>query len=202
MAQISSDWARQVAARSTELRLKNGPGSNQALTQELLEMVEADRLLRVSVGGSRVPPVTADSGVIKTIEEHNTIRLKAIVAEYGWPTIALVGPEASQGASVILAHSADHPWQQQLVPQLQQLVATDKIFGDDVAPIVDNLLVWAGKAQKFGTRFEIRNGTIVILPVQDRQQLEQWRSQYLLPPVSVFRMTLESTYHMPVKGPA
>jgi len=87
---------------------------------------------------------------------------------------------ASQAVSAILVHTADHAWQEQLVPDLQRLVERGKIFGSDVAEIVDSLLVRAGKPQKFGTQVEIRNGEVVILPVQDPRGLDEWRAEYLL----------------------
>jgi hypothetical protein len=200
--QPSLDWERQASARSAELRIKNGTGTNQELKGQLLAMFDEDRRARAFVEPPALSPFTVDDAAVNEIEGKNAVRLKAIVARYGWPTIALVGAEASQAATAILAHSEDHAWQEQLVPELQQLVATDKIFGSDVAAIVDSLLASSGKAQQFGTRFETRDGTIVILPVENPQQLDQRRSQYLLPPVSVFRRSLESIYHMPVKGPA
>jgi len=80
---------------------------------------------------------------------------------------------ASQAASAILVHSADHAWQEQLVPDLQRLVERGKIFGSDVAEIVDSLLVRAGKPQKFGTQVEIRSGEVVILPVRDPNRTEE-----------------------------
>jgi hypothetical protein len=195
------DWERYADARSMELRIKNGPGTNHELKAQLLAMFDGDRRTTEFAGAIHASTSVVDDPRGNTVDLEHAAHLKAIVAQYGWPTIALVGEEASQAACAILAHSADHIWQAQLVPELQQLVATDKIFGFDVAPIVDRLLVLSGKAQEFGTQFEARDGKITILPVQDQQHLDQLRAQYLLPPVSIFRAKLESLYHMSVQGP-
>jgi uncharacterized protein DUF6624 len=193
-----SNRQRQIERRTTELgldRLASEPG----LMRQLLAMMDDDRRVRRSLPGR----VTTDGDATDAeIDRRNLVLLKAIVAEHGWPTIPMVGAAASQAASAILVHAADHGWQEQLVPELQRLVETGKIFGPDVAEIVDRLLVRSGKRQKFGTQIEIRNGEVVILPVQDSRGLDEWRAEYLLSAISAWRRSLESVYQMPVKGPA
>jgi hypothetical protein len=195
------EWERYADARSTEIRIKNGSGTNQVLKAQLLEMLNHGRRTSEVAGVVGAATSGLDDATGNTMDADNAARLKAIVAQYGWPTIALVGAEASEAACTILARGTDHAWQTQLAPELQQLVAADKIFGSGVAPIVDRLLVSSGGAQRFGTQFVTRNGAVTILPVQDRQHLDQLRAQYLLPPVSIFRRSLESVYQMSVKGP-
>jgi hypothetical protein len=192
-----SNRQRQIARRTTELEV-DGLITHPALKGQLLEMRDDDRrvtragFVNLAAGGDR-PSAEVD--------QKNLVLLKAIVAQYGWPTIPMVGAAASLAASGILVHSADQGWQQELAPELEQLVETGKIFGSDIAGIVDRLLVLSGKPQKFGTQVEIRDGEVVILPVQDSPHLDRWRADYLLPAISGWRRSLESAYHMPVKGP-
>ncbi len=192
-----SDRQRQIERRTTELGLDRLV-SNPALMRQLLAMLDDDRRVIRGLPG-RV--ATGGDAAYAGIDQENLVLLKAIVAQHGWPTIPVVGVVASQAASEILLHSADRAWQQELVPELQRLVETGKIFGSDVAEIVDSLLVLSGNLQKFGTRIEIQNGEVLILPVQDSRRLDEWRAEYLLPAMSAWRRSLESVYHMPVKGP-
>ena len=193
-----SNRQRQIERRTTELGLDR-LATDPALMRQLLAMLDDDRRVTRGLPGH---VATGGDAAYAGIDQKNLVLLKAIVAEHGWPTIPMVGAAASQAASAILVHSADHAWQEQLVPDLQRLVETGQIFGSDVAEIVDSLLVRSGKPQKFGTQVEIRNGEVVILPVQDPRGLDEWRAEYLLSAISAWRRSLESVYHMPVTGPA
>ena len=113
--------------------------------------------------------------------------------------VAVGGAQASQAAAVMLVHSADHPWQEQLLPQLQKLVDEDKIFGSDVAGLTDRILVAQAKPQRFGTQFKTVNGKISLWPIEDSEHLEERRARYLLPPMDVYRKMLSDMYHMPLE---
>ena len=195
-------WQQHAEARAKELRAKNGNGTDGQLQKQLLAMFEEDQRARGVRGGTLDPPATLDDAALDILDATLTVQLKQIVANHGWPTIALVGAEASQAAGVMLIHSPDHTWQSQLLPDLQQLVDGDKIFGSDVATLTDSVLVLAGKPQRFGTRFEIRNREVVILPVDELQHLDERLERCLLPPMNVLRRILEATYKMPVRGPS
>jgi hypothetical protein len=173
--------------------------TDQALRTRLLLMLDDDRRVTRSAESHSA---SGDCCATAAIDQQNLVLLKAIVAEHGWPTIALVGAAASQAASAILLHTADHMWQDELAPELQRLVDTGQVFGADIAEIVDGLLVRSGRPQKFGTQFEFRDGGIVIRSVQNLRRLDQWRGDYLLSAVSAMRRSLESTYHLTVTGPA
>ena len=134
-------WQRQVQARANELRAKNGNGTDERFKKQLLSMEDEDQGAR---GMRAVPPnpdLALDDDELAKVDAKITAQLKQLVAEHGWPTIALVGSQASQAAVVMLVHSADHAWQQQLLPELQKLVEADNIFGSDVATLIDRLLV-------------------------------------------------------------
>jgi hypothetical protein len=192
-------WQREAQARANELRAKNGNGTDERLTKQLLSMEDEDQGAR---GMRAVPPnpdLTLDDDELAKVDSLITAQLKQLVAEHGWPTIALVGSQASQAAVVILIHSPDQAWQEQLLPELQRLVEQNKIFGADVATLTDRILVSAGKRQRFGTQFEIEERKIVIVEVEDPRHLDERRARYLLPPMDVQRKIIESMYHLPVK---
>jgi hypothetical protein len=118
---------------------------------------------------------------LQKTDESLTSRLKQIVHSYGWPTIALVGIQASQAAVLILVHSPDHDFQQRLLPELQKLVEEKKIVGSDIAVLADKILVAKGKPQRFGTQFSWRNnGPMVMNPVEDPGHLDQRRELYFI----------------------
>jgi len=193
------DWEARAEANAQRLIAKNGTGTDLELKRELLTMRDEDQTVRNRLN---VAPEAEKPGVTKEMEAIDvrlTDHLKRIVAGKGWPTISLVGAEASQAAAVMLVHSPDHEWQRRLLPHLNKLVQQSKIFGSDIAGLTDRILVSEGKQQEFGTQFKQAEGKMVMIPVKDAKHLEQRRAQYLLPPMSVYRQVISEIYHLPAE---
>jgi hypothetical protein len=208
-AQGEDDWERSAEGQSfisrekaikAELVRINGNGTDQKLRAELLAMGKTDQDIRTKMFA--LP--NAQQGTLEPELKHTdatlTERLKHIVASHGWPTIALVGVDASQAAALILIHSPDHDFQQSLLPELQKLVQEKKIVGSDIATLVDKTLVAEGKPQRFGTQFSWKgNGPMVMDPVEDPAHLDQRRETYLLPPMDLYKRMLAEMYHRKVQ---
>lgn len=192
-------WEARAEAHADHLIDKNGLGTDTALKQELLQMYKTDQEVRTRLNSG---PEHERPEITKQMEELDvrlTASLKQIVAAKGWPTIALVGADASQAAAVMLTHSPDHEWQRMLLPRLRKLVAKEQIFGSDIAGLTDRILVSQGKRQLFGTQFKQIGGKMAMMPVRDPKHLEQRRAQYLLPPMPAYRKMLGDMYHMPIE---
>src|SRR5579872_1948901 len=154
-AQNRSDaWEQQAEARARQLIMQNGQGTNPALRTELLKMGKLDQNIRtrLSEATSKEEPKTQKE--MDVTDSKLTSELKQIVASDGWPTIKLVGPQASQAASLILIHSPDQKWKAALLPKLRRLADEGKIFPGDIATLGDRILVAEGKKQVFGTQFK------------------------------------------------
>jgi hypothetical protein len=193
------DWQKQYEAKISELKQKNGDGINKGLRSQLLKMRNEDQDVRKRA--LALPPDRQGSlaSEMQHTDQNLTRKLEEIVANYGWPTISLVGLEASQAAATILIHSRDHIFQQALLPMLDQMVEKNEIAGSDIALLKDKLLVAQGQPQEFGSQFTVRAGKMVMDPVEDPGHLEQRRAQYLLPPMPVYKKMLAELYHMPVE---
>jgi len=178
---------------------KNGPGTDTALKKELLKMYADDQGIRKRLDSASAGHRPELDNQMEKMDARLTASLKQIVAAKGWPTIALVGSEASQAAEVILIHSPDHAWQAALLPQLNKLVEEDKIFGSDVATLTDRILVSEGEPQKFGTQYKNDANKLVILPIADPKGVDQRRATYMLPPMAVYKKMLSGAHHMPIQ---
>ena len=189
-------WEQQEEARAQKLIKKNGPGSDTALKKRLASMMAEDQGIRrreINALPKERPELLRQ---MDKTDAKLTAELKQIVAAHGWPTIALVGARASQGAAVILIHSPDHRWQGELLPGLQKLVQEKKIFGSDIATLTDKILVARHAPQKFGTQFNFANGKMLMEPVEDPEHLEERRALYGLPPMDLYRKMLSDMYHV------
>jgi hypothetical protein len=192
-------WAVAAEERHEELIKTNGPGTDVALRDQLLKMGEDDQAARGFSHGKQTSAVTQDMiHQLPAIGTRLTLELKEIVKEKGWPTIALVGIDASNAAMLILTHTSDHAWQRQLLPQLQELADANKIDLSPLALVIDKELVAEGKLQRYGSQFNFFNGEIAMYAVENPATLDQRRAKALLPPMDVYRDTMTQIYHLKV----
>ena len=192
-------WAVAAKERHEELVRVNGPGTDVALRDHLIKMGEDDQAARGFAHGKQTSAMTQEMiHQLPAIDTRLTLELKEIVNEKGWPTIALVGIDASNAAMLILTHTSDHAWQRQLLPQLQELADTNKIDLSPLALVIDKELVAEGKLQRYGSQFKFINGEIAMYTVENPATLDQRRAKALLPPMDVYRDTMTQIYHLKV----
>ena len=190
-------WMTDLNRRHEELVQQNGSGTNTALRDRLLAMLEKDQNAR---GISHGQPINKDklemAKNLADVDAELTEQLKDIVAKAGWPTISLVGYDASNAAMLILTHTADHAWQLSLLPQLENLADTKKIDGSPLALVIDKELVSEGKLQRYGTQFKFVDGGMAMYGVEDPAGLDARRAKVFLPPMEWYKQMLSGMYHL------
>jgi hypothetical protein len=197
--QAPAAWQTALQQRRKELIAKNGPGTDTELRGELVQMRDEDQAARGVIYGSNAPKTPPESmAQLRVSDAKRTEELKQIVAAKGWPTIALVGIDASNGAMLVLTHTVDHAWLQQLLPQLQELADAGKIDASPLAMAVDKQLVAEGKLQRYGSQFMYIGGKISMYAVEDPGHLDDRRAEALLPPISVYKQQMAQMYHVEV----
>jgi hypothetical protein len=190
-------WQVELEKRRLALITRNGSGTDKALAERLMAMRESDQAARgISNGQPQNAGKTTTALNLNDVDAQNTAELKAIVAEKGWPTIALVGIEASNAAMLLLTHTRDHAWQASLLPQLETLADTGKIDGSALAVVIDKELIGEGQLQRYGTQWKYVDGAMSMYGVEDPAGLDARRAQVFLPPMSVYRTQLEGMYHL------
>ena len=191
---------QQLAAARRQLIDANGPGTDAALRTQLLTMLQQDQQARglgttqPSAGG----PAFATN--LAAIDAVLTKQLKDIVAQRGFPTIALVGLDASNAAILLLNHTADLAWRRSLLPQLETLADTRKLDPAQVAIVIDKQLVADGRPQRYGTQFKMVDGQMAMISVEDPGGLDTLRTRALLPPMDAYKQTLARMYHLKVSN--
>jgi hypothetical protein len=138
------------------------------LVDELLSMARTDQEMRTRA--------IKDTGAWDSGVDHaNTARLKEIVSEHGWPTISLVGPEASQAAWLLVQHAYAEP------DFMKQCLELMKAAGNDVAPanvafLEDRLLTMDDEPQIYGTQFQRQGEDWVPFPIQEPDRVDELRA--------------------------
>lgn len=196
-SQSSASWESAIKARRQQLIQQNGQGTDTTLRSQLLAMRDKDQAVRGFSGGKSASGMTPDMlAKLPSTDAELTLELKQIVDQKGWPTISLVGIEASNAAMLILTHTADHTWQAKLLPQLEQLADARRIDASTLALVIDKELVSEGKLQRYGTQFKFVNGEMAMYGVEDPGGLDQLRARAMLPPMKVYKETLAQIYHL------
>ena len=194
-----STWKQDADRRRAELIAKNGPGTDPTLRDHLLALAAKDQDARGFANGQ---PKNKDhlerATNLPEIDQALTTDLKAIVDQHGWPTIGLVGLDASNAAMLVLTHTPDHAWQRTLLPQLEDLADQQEIDGAPLALVVDKELLSEGKLQRYGTQFRHVGNEMALVGVEDPANLDHNRARLLLPPMDTYEQQLISIYHMPV----
>lgn len=195
-----------IDQRMKELVRLNGKGTDAALRKRLLTMGTRDQQVRETfytmfAQDAKPADVEAVNRKVAETDLELTRELKDIVTQSGWPTIRLVGAEASSAATIMLVHSPDKDFQRRMLPELEALFAKDQIVGSDLAVLIDNLLLEDGKPQRFGTKFEIVNGEAVLNPIDDPdpKRLDELRARYMLPSVEEFKKGFGEAFHVTAK---
>jgi len=196
---IQPNWERDLERRHDELVKINGPGTDANLWGQLLAMIVKDQDARgYKNGAPKDKEKLVMTSNLDEIDATLTAQLKKIVAAHGWPTIALVGIDASNGALLMLTHSHDHAWQLSLLPRLEKLANTDKIDGSALAPVIDVQLISEGKPQRYGERFKFVEGKMEMYVVEDPAGLNDRRKRMFLPPIDVYKQMISEGYHVQV----
>ncbi|MBB6252158.1 DUF6624 domain-containing protein [Nitrospirillum iridis] len=116
--------------------------------------------------------------------------IKRLIAHAGWPTEAEWGHRASQGAWVVVQHSAvaDPDFQNEMLPVIKAAVDAGRCDPAQYAYLADRIAVTAHRTQLYGTQ-----GTCTqdrdwqMDPVSDPDHLDERRAQFGLPPEAEYQ---------------
>ena len=171
------------------------------LRAELLRLGAEDQEGRGDVAALVTRNDTASLFRMLKADSARTRRLKEIVASHGWLTPALVGKDGAGAAWLILQHSPDYAWQEQMLPVLERAAAAGEMSRTDVALLTDRVLVHRGKPQRYGNSFSFKGGRLVADPIEDIDGLDARRAAIGLPPMLEYVRQLGEMYKTSVEWP-
>ena len=129
-----------------------------------------------------------------SLDKKHTKQLKKIIAQYGWPTIPMVGVEASNDAWLIAQH-ADHDraFQKECLVLLKQIPA-GHISPSNIAYLEDRILVAEHKPQLYGTQFRGTKHSFEPQPIADEAHVDERRGQMGLGTLAEYTRLVIETY--------
>jgi hypothetical protein len=191
---------------------REGDAEHQALRRELIKMGNEDQKYRNElVALMKRLPEPDNRQVVKkfvavgkkqtAIDKKLMKRLEEIIQKYGWPTISMVGAEASGAAFLIVQH-ADLTFQKKYFPLLKQAAAQKEARPDHVAMMEDRMLMGEGKKQIYGTGLRTDDVTkeLKLWPIENEEEVDARRAAVGLPPMAEFLKAIGLTYTPPKKN--
>ena len=175
--------------------------SNSELQKELVSMAKADQEVRneiVSIGWKNAPSDLLEK--MRLIDARNTDRLNEIVKKHSWVTEDLVGKKGVSAAFLIVQHSPDYKFQEEMLPLLEQsFLNGEGVTGQEFALLTDRVLVHQNKPQLYGTQLNILNGELVFDPILDKGSVNKRRAEVGLPSLEEYKKVVAEAYGVPVK---
>jgi Family of unknown function (DUF6624) len=163
---------------------------DSGLMRELLVLADSDQAARQGVGevvrryGRASPQADSVTAALAASDAPRLERIKAIVAERGWPGRRLVGDDAAHAAWLLVQH-APLDYQKQVLPLLLAAVGRDDARAGDGALLQDRVLVGEGKPQLYGTQthFPATPGPPVLEPISNEACVDVRRQSVGLEPL-------------------
>lgn len=192
------------------------PATNESLRTELLAMEKADqdarKALLAEFGRKGIPTsgtpiadptvlqvVLAESAKLAKVDKTHRTRLKAMVKEFGWPGVSVVGADGAAAAWTLVQHAdADREFQAECL-RLMEAAPAGEVAGQAIAYLTDRVLVGAGKPQKYGTQL---GADFKPAAIADADEVDARRATLGLPPMAVYIKAAKAEYERLSRSPA
>ena len=169
---------------------------NSVLQKELIEMEIKDQKIRNQINKIGWQNITKKLVAKKNaIDATNTVRLKAIIKKHSWLTKDLVGTEGVNAAFLIIQHSPDITFKEQMLPHLKKSYLNGEgVTGQQVALLTDRVLIAQGKKQIYGTQADVSEGQVLFSPIEDEVNVDKRLEEMKMPPLDFYLKIMEKMY--------
>jgi len=177
---------------------------NVPLKRELAAMHESDQGPRRAMGPMQQrypnggPQLDSLYQQMKLHDTQNEARVKAIIAQYGWPGPSLVGRAGSSTVFLVLQH-ANLATIQEYLPLIRQATAKGELGKGELALMEDRVLIFQNKPQVYGSQVRSNTaGKMEFFPIADEAHVDERRATMDLGPLAEYAKLFNFTY-TPVK---
>jgi Ca-activated chloride channel family protein len=126
-------------------------------------------------------------------------RICSILNTNGWPRRASVGRDGAEGFMYIIQRTVPLAQQLELYPIVSDAYMKGDIEGSDIlASYVDRLRLAIGRKQLYGTQAFVRDGFLVMAPIENISEVDKRRANFGLQPQRTYERTLEVSYRLPL----
>lgn len=177
------------------LALTSAAASAQAdadsmLARQLALRVDVDQAARglwtlsFQRGAALTPP---DKDLVAAVDSLNTVWLKSVVAERGWPSASRVGEQGAHDAWLLAQHAdRDRAFQREVLVLMGAAVAEGEASGSDFAYLTDRVRIGMGELQVYGTQYNVVDGMPVSFQLEDPDSVDARRASVGLQPLAEY----------------
>lgn len=171
---------------------KNDNGiSLPLLRKELLNMREKDQSSRFEFMKNKKGDYES---MINEVDMEHTERLKEIIKQYGMLDVDGIGKDGLEAVSLILIHSPDINFQEEMLPFIKKLYSNDALEGQEYALLFDKILVNKGIRQYYGTQFIFKDGKYIPDEIEDESNVDLRRKELGMSSLSEYSILLNNMY--------
>ena len=134
------------------------------------------------------------SGETMRVDHANTQWLKAIVKGRGWPTVSMVGEEASRKAWLLVQHADQDPvFQLDTLRMMEPLVDQGEVSPRNYAYLYDRVMLKLTGKQRYATQMWCKDGKMEPQPLEDEGAVAAQRAKMTLDPLKEYRKNFPET---------
>lgn len=186
----------EVKALLAQVNSQQSVSFNKDLSESLVNLKQKDELrVRADIAENKKADEVFKS--LKESRERNASELCKELKTYGWPTPALVGAQGVEAAFFLLKNSSPE-LQTDLLPVVIDAVNKGALPKSEFPGYLDLLRLRAGLKQIFGTQATIKDGFLVLYPIEAEAQVDARRKQFELGPLTSYLRGLEVKYQLPL----
>ena len=171
---------------------------NKKLREQLVaaanELVAKNRRAGVELDRGKTTTKAVDS-----LKQEYTTLVCSVLNSQGWPTKASVGADGANSFFFLLSRALPTEMQFELYPLV--LIAMEKgeiQRGELMAGLVDRLRLSTGGKQLFGTQVYLRDGFLVMAPIEEPGRVDRRRAEFQMSELRSYERFLERTYLRPL----
>ncbi len=123
--------------------------------KNIIRLANTEQSFRRKIFKTGYTCTEADIEILRKLDKESTDYMVKVVADFGLPTIPLVGEKASLFAWLLVQHSADLEFQKKYL-DLMKKAKPKEVSPKNIAYLEDRILMYAGKPQIYGTQV-VRN---------------------------------------------
>ncbi|MGZ8843426.1 MAG: VWA domain-containing protein [Pyrinomonadaceae bacterium] len=197
VAQSECLSADEIKAMLTQVNSLQQVGFNLKLSEQLIKLkLKSDERLANDVADNKKSEELIKR--LRNARRNNAAELCKIMKTAGWPSKALVGQEGVDAAFSLLRDSSPFETQVKLLPVIIAATRQGEIEKPNLAAFIDLLRLKTGSRQLFGTQATIKEGFLILYPIEAEEHVDARRKQFGLGLLADALRDLERIYRLPL----
>ena len=161
-------------------------GTPKTLAESKMKEIR-DELAKRIVEDQAVRTKAERRGEMAAVDADNTKYLRALVMDLGWIDAKRFGKQTATNAFLIVQHSGDLRLMQAALPEIEKDMKAGIGDPQDYALLYDRLKLKLGERQRYGSQIgQDNNGDPIVLPLEDKSKVEEFRKAIGLFPLSEY----------------